>query len=144
MSRIQDTNGVITKDITDQPTLTELVSGIVQDTQTLFRQQFEMLRAELRTEVTKATNAAQYIGIGSGIFILGSIAFVFGIAYLINALIPQIPLWGSFGIVGIALMIGGCLAFELGRRSLKSVSTVPDKTLNALQENVTWLTKHQN
>ena len=142
-------NGPITAaepsaDTTNPSSLTELVSGIVSDAQTLIRQQVTMLRAEVKEDVRRTKDAAIYMGIGAGVAALGSLFVVIGLVYLLNWFAPRLPLFACWMIVGGVIVLGGGIAFLVGKRLFNSFNPLPDKTINALQENLSWITNRRN
>jgi len=50
-----------------EPSVTELVSGILNDAQTLFKQQFEMLKHEVKEDFRKTREASLMLGLGAGV-----------------------------------------------------------------------------
>lgn len=133
-----------TADTTNPSSLTELVSGIVSDAQTLIRQQVTMLRAEVKEDVRRTKDAAIYMGIGAGVAALGSLFVVIGLVYLLNWFVPGLPLFACWMIVGGVIVLGGGIAFVVGKRLFNSFNPLPDKTINALQENLSWITNRRN
>jgi hypothetical protein len=130
---------------TPQPSLTELVSGILTDAQTLVRQQADMLRAELKEDVRRTATAAQYMGVGAAAAALGGLFLCVALVELLAWLVPAMPYWAAWAIVGGLLVVGGVIAIYAGRAAFRRFNPLPDKTLNALQENVSWVTtKHPN
>ena len=49
----------------------------------------------------------------------------------------------SWGIIGGTVVVLGIIAAVVGGRILASYNPLPDKSFNALQENVSWITKPQ-
>jgi len=125
----------------DQPNATRLVSGILDDATTLIRQNIAMLRAEVREDLRKTTEAAKYMGLGSALAALGGLFLVISLVPLLGWLAPSLPPWACWAIVGGVLLVIGGITFVIGRSLLRSFSPLPDKSLNALQENVSWITK---
>jgi hypothetical protein len=132
-----------TQTATGQPTLSELVSGILSDAQRLFRQQVDMVRAEVKEDLRKTRQAAQYLGIGVGIATLGLIHLTVAAVYLLNYLAPDLPLWACWAIVGGVAAVAGGVAIYAGTRILAENNPLPDKSFNALTENVSWIAKPQ-
>jgi uncharacterized membrane protein YgdD (TMEM256/DUF423 family) len=118
------------------------VAGIVNDAQTLIKQQFAMLRAEVKQDVSRATQASKFLGIGAALASIGTIFLAIGVVYLLNWLVPDLALWACWAIVGGVLLIAGIAAFFIGRNYLKSVTPLPDQTINAFQENLSWIANH--
>jgi len=125
-------------------TITELVAGILEDAQTLIRQQFAMLRAELKEEISKTAHAGLSLVIGVIAASLSALFFTIGLVYLLNWVVPSLPLWSCWMIVAAPIALGGVLMFAAGWRKMQAVTAVPEKSLNALQENISWIANPQN
>src|SRR5438132_10908107 len=87
--------------------VTTLVSGIVHDAQELMKQQFELLKAEVRDDFRKVRDASEMLGAGAGLALMGGILLTLMLVYLLAWLIPEMPLWVAFGIVGLVFVVGG-------------------------------------
>ena len=130
---------------TDGPTITGLVSGILDDGQRLLKQQLEMIRAEFKEDVRKTKQSLLYLGVGIAIASLGVILLTVSLVYLLEYLArPNLPMWACWAIVGGALLAIGGIAFYVGYRILTRNNPLPDKSLNALQENVSWIANRQS
>jgi hypothetical protein len=122
----------------DEPDLSTLVRGIVNDAETLIGQQFELLRGEIRQELGQAGVAA--LAMGSGAVLMatgGALAALMAVHGLHRA--TRLPLWACYGLLGGAL---GGVGFELlaaGRRRAAGVPLMPRQTVEALKENIAWL-----
>lgn len=128
---------------TPQGTVTELVSGIIGDVQKLAKQQMDMLKAEVREDMNRSRQALVVGGVGVAMLTVGSMAMVFGLVYLLRdrAGISEWAAWLIFA--GICLTAGVVLGF-VARNLFESFNPLPDKTFNALQENLTWQTTPQH
>jgi len=120
--------------------VTRLVSGILDDAQKLIGQQMAMVRAEVREDVRRTLSAVKYLGIGVGVAAVGALFVVVGLVPLLHDLAPSLPYWACWMIVGAVFVGLGAAALLAGRSILKSFNPLPDKSLNALQENVSWIT----
>jgi hypothetical protein len=127
-------------DTATSPSMTTLVSGIVSDAQVLMRQELELARVEIRQELAKTRDAAISFGAGAGIalwsVILLSFALVYFITWITNGVIP---VWGSFAIVGGAMLATAIILFLFGKSRAESINLVPPQTAATMQENVQWL-----
>lgn len=124
-----------------EQSMTGLVSGIVGDVQELIRQQFAMLKAETREDMRRVAQASIGIGVGAALALFGGIGLTFMLAHLLSwAAGPDLPLWACYGIVGGLLFIGGLFLGYRGYAELTSFNPLPDKTAQALKENVQWTT----
>jgi len=127
-----------------QTTMTELVSGIVSDAQTLIKQQFAMLRAEIKDDINRTAEASKFIGIGASLLGVGAFFLMVAVVYLLNWLVPDLPVWACWAIVGGITAVAGAVIFFTGRQKLSTVSAVPEKSINALQENLSWIANRQS
>jgi len=128
-----------------QPSLTELVSGIVSDAQRLFHQQIEMVKAEFKEDLRKTKQTALAFAAGGVLIALGVVLLAVALVYgLYAAAAPHLPLWACWAIVGGLIVALGGVALFVGSRILATYNPLPDKSLNALQENVSWIANRQS
>ncbi|MGP3999503.1 phage holin family protein [Streptomyces sp. 8N706] len=113
----------------------ELLSEVAGDVETLFRQEVELAKAEIREEATKAGKAAGMFG-GAGfggymVALFGSLAAVFGLANVMDWG------WAALIITGVWAVIAAVL-FVTGRAKMRRVSPKPEQTLETLKEDAQW------
>lgn len=121
-------------------TVTGLVSGIISDAQTLLRQQAEMLKAEVREDFKRSKRAAEFGALGIVCATVGALGLITAIAYLLHEQF-QFAMWASWGIVGGLFLVAGVALGAMSYVLLERFNPLPDKSLNALKENITWQTK---
>ena len=98
-----------------KPTLLSLVSGIVDDAKQLVLGQYELRKYQTLRQVAKAKLVAIWTGIGIAFAGIGTILVTLMVVHLLHEVL-DLPLWGSYGIVGIVLIaIGG--GFLYGAKS---------------------------
>src|SRR5262245_19397818 len=120
------------------PSMTSLVSGIVNDAQELIKQQLAMFRAEIKEDLRKTKQASLALGVGAGVALLGGLFLCLALAFLLWWATP-LPLWGAFAIVGgIFAIVGGVMIFA-GKKKFDSFNPLPDQSAEALKENVECL-----
>jgi len=120
-------------------TVTALVSGIVDDAQKLLRQQVEMLKSEVKEDFRRSKRAAEFGGMGIVLLTVGFLGLVTALAYFLHEHY-QFSMWASWGITGaIFLVTGGALA-ATSYILLERFNPLPDKTMDALKENLSWKT----
>jgi len=116
-------------------TLTRLID-VAQDALYLIRQELRLARQET---IEKATPAAR----SAGMIVGGGLLAAFGSAHLSQALVRLLetimPRWLAALVSGTGLTIGGIVLMRRGGDQLKNLSLVPEKTLNSLREDKTWL-----
>ncbi|MGL4551954.1 MAG: phage holin family protein [Gemmataceae bacterium] len=124
-----------------------LVQGIVGDIGELIKHEVRYARAEFQSDLGKMKTAAATLlaGAAAGLvgFVLLSLMLVYG---LHTSTLPAdaelakgLPLWAAYGIVGVLfLVIGGTLGY-LGADRLGRVNPLPDKALEKVQKDVSWI-----
>lgn len=118
--------------------LMNLLTGILDDAKILMRQEAQLLRDEVKLELSKAGRAASGFGIGA---VLGAVGALFLLLMLVHGLHEWtgLPLWGSYGVVG-GMLAGVGLTLILRARSLAgTVHTTPRRSLHTMKENVQWI-----
>jgi hypothetical protein len=119
--------------------VTKLVSGIIDDAQRLLGQQLEMLKAEVKEDFRRSKRAAEFGALGIVMLTVGFLALVAALGFFLHEYYG-FSLGASFGITGgLFLVVGGALA-ATSYILLERFNPLPDKTFNALQENLTWKT----
>lgn len=124
-------------------TLTELVSGIADDAERLIRQQYQMLRAELREDLRRTKAAAKCLGVGVASVFVGMLFVAISMPLLLNWLFAM-PSWAGWAIIGGTALLMGAIALIVGKRMFSKFNPLPDKSLNALEENISWIANHRN
>lgn len=120
--------------------VTGLVAGIINDAQTLLKQQAEMLKSEVREDFKRSKRAAEFGAVGIVCTTVGALGLITALAYLLHEQF-QFAMWASWGIVGGLFMIAGVALGGFSYVLLERFNPLPDKTFNALKENITWQTK---
>jgi len=124
----------------DRQTVTGLVSGIVDDAQTLIRQQVAMIREEIRSDLRKTKEAVVSIAAGAVVAALAAGPLVFMFVALLHELAGW-AWWSSALLVGAVLAVAGAGLIFAGIRRFQSFNPLPDQSVAALKENVQWI-KH--
>jgi hypothetical protein len=123
---------------TTEPSMTSLVAGILNDAQSLVRQEAALARREFMDEFAKAKQAAVSLGIGAGIAVLGGWLLILMIVYLLNEE-AQLRLWLSYGIVGGILLVAGIGLLFFAKAKARDVNLVPKQTVQTLKEDMQWI-----
>ena len=109
----------------------ELVSQVSRDLSTLVRQELHLAKAELKQEAAKTGKAAGMFG-GAGfagymVLLFASIALWWGLAEVMASG------WAALIVAAIWAVLGAVL-YAIGRRQLREVRPVPQRTTETLQE----------
>ncbi len=123
-----------------ETSMTGLVAGIIGDAQKLIRQQAEMLKAEVREDFQRSKRAAEFGALGIVCATVGALGVVTALAYLLHEQFA-FKMWASWGIVGGLFLLAGVALGAFSYILLERFNPLPDKTFNALKENITWQTK---
>jgi Putative Actinobacterial Holin-X, holin superfamily III len=126
-----------------EPTLTQLVSGIADDAQRLIQQQYQMLRAELKDDFRRTLSAVKYLGVGIAAAMFGAVFLMVALPLVLNDVF-NLPPWAGWAIIGGIMLVVGGIALYAGKRIFEKNNPLPDKTLNALEENLSWMTNRRN
>jgi hypothetical protein len=126
-----------------EPTVTELIAGIAEDAQRLIKQQYQMLRAEVKEDIRRTKSALTYMSAGIVASLIGVFFLVVALPLLLNWAFNLAP-WAGFAIVGIVLLLLGIVGLFAGKRIFEKNNPLPDKTLNALEENLSWIANRRN
>ena len=89
-----------------KPTLLSLVRGIVDDAKQLVLGQYELRKYQTLREIAKAKVVAIWTGIGIALAGIGTILITLMIVHLLHDVF-DLPLWSSYGIVGIIFIATG-------------------------------------
>lgn len=113
----------------------ELLSAVTSDVQTLFRQEVELAKTEIREEATKAGKAAGMYG-GAGFagymtLLFLSLAAVLGLANVMDAG------WSALIVTAVWAVVAAVL-YQRGRTQMRTVSPKPDRTVETMKENAEW------
>jgi len=121
--------------------VTSLVSGIVTDAQELMKQQFALFKAEVKEDMRKTSEATTSLVIGLTATLVGTIVLCFGVAHLLHLQWPAADVGVWYAVVGgVVTAVGLGLAFAAYQK-FRSFNPLPDKTAEALKENLEWKTK---
>lgn len=121
-------------------TVSGLVTGIIGDAQTLFKQQVEMVRHEILGDFRKTRDAGLKLVAGVTFAIVGAMLLTTMLVHLLCYAWPQLPLWGGYAIVGLFISAIGAGLLWWGKCEFDSFNPLPDESAKALQENVQWIT----
>jgi Putative Actinobacterial Holin-X, holin superfamily III len=123
---------------TSEPTLIELLTGLIHDAKALLRQEVALAKHEIRAELRKMMLAVVSLGVGGGMAAIGGLLLILMLVHLLHAL-TALPLWACYGIVGGLFAVGGVVLLVIGKQKLARIHLVPQETVETMQENVQWI-----
>lgn len=129
-------NGDTVRAAGEEKSIGQLIGDVSDDLSRLFRQEIELAKAEIKQEAGKAGKAAGMLG-GAGlagymVVLLLTLAVVFGLSNVMD------PGWAAL-IVAIVWAAAGAVLYANGRRRLRTVSPVPQRTAATIKEDAQWL-----
>ncbi|MFF9089192.1 phage holin family protein [Streptomyces sp. NPDC014991] len=113
----------------------ELLAVVTSDVQTLFRQEIELAKTEVRQEAAKAGKAAgMYGGAGFGgymVLLFLSLAAVLGLANVMDGG------WAALIVAAVWAVVAAVL-YQRGRTQMRAVEPKPERTVESLKEDAEW------
>lgn len=124
----------------NEGSVTGLVSGIIDDATRLLKQQADLLKADVRKDLKEAKEVGMSMAIAGALMGVGGLLLSFMLAHCLSWAIPDLPLWGSYGIVGGLFAAAGGIVFYLTKEKLEKLSPLPENSMEAVKENLQWQT----
>ena len=129
--------------INEERSLGRLLKELSTDTITLFRQEIDLAKAEVRQKVAHVGTIGRGVATGAGVAVGGGLALlaalILGLMSLLSKVMsPWVAIWLAPFVVG--LVFAG-VGYAMIRSALNTdrQSLVPEKTAESLQENKEWL-----
>jgi hypothetical protein len=129
----QETNGA--------PALSTLALGIVNDVQSLVKQQLALFQNEVKKDLHQARGAMAVLICGGSVGLVSLILLGVMTAFFIHWARPAWDLGVCFGIAGFAFAIVAGTLLWFGKNKLSSVNPMASDSVEAMKENVQWLMK---
>jgi uncharacterized membrane protein YqjE len=123
----------------NEPSVASLVKGIIDDVQDLTKQQFNLLKQELKEDTTKTVQATVPMAVGGIVTLVGILLLGHALAWVLVNL-AGLPQWAAYLIVGGVITGIGAVLVYLGLHKFRTFNPLPDRSLEALKENVQCLT----
>lgn len=101
------------------PSVRELVAQAALETSKLVSTQIELTKAELKESAAQAGATFGMIIAGLMFFSLAGFFFFFMVAFALNQL--GLPMWASFGIVTLFLLIVGAILLLVGKKHASKI-----------------------
>jgi hypothetical protein len=120
------------------PTIARLIGDLVQDLRTLLEQQAQLLRHEIEAEVGKLKKATLSLALGGSLLILGGLFLIIMVVHLVQA-VTGLPLWASYGIVGVSLGVVGFILLKSAMKVTETVHALPVQTIQTMKEDARWI-----
>jgi uncharacterized membrane protein YqjE len=114
----------------------ELVKEVTQDLTTLFNQELELAKLEVKAEAKKAGKTAGAFG-GAGVagyfaVLFASLTLMFALAYLFDNIA-----WAAL-VVTVLWAIVGAVLFSRAKKQAAEINPKPEMTVQTLKEDAQW------
>lgn len=116
-----------------------LVNGLIDDVQTLFRQELKLVKTEVQQDLKVAKEAAIEFGLGTALASLAMLLLALTLVHLLAWMAPTIPLWGCYGIITLLFGAGAAFAISKGANTVDKADFVPHETIRSMKENAQWV-----
>lgn len=117
------------------PSLALLVSGLLDDTQQLMRQETALVRREIKQEWDKTKDATALMAGGLTVFAVVALLASFTLVKLLQQFVLPNQEWACFAIVTAVFALGGSLLLAAGRARFHHVHlTLPQSTASLGQD----------
>ena len=121
--------------------LMDLIGGILFDVKSLLRQEAQLLRDEIKLQISTGGRAVSKFIIGT---VLGTVGALFLLLMLVHGLHDwtALPLWACYGLVGALLSAIGIVLVLRAQSVAGSFHATPRRTLYTMKENIQWIKEH--
>ena len=117
----------------DERPLSELLSDVTSQIQTLVRKEMELAQAEVKVQVNRAVKGAAAFAAAGVVAFIAAIVVVFAAAW---GLAEVLPAGFAFLAVGVVLLAVAGVAFTQGRKKMAQVSPMPQQTVETVKQDV--------
>jgi uncharacterized membrane protein YqjE len=120
-----------------EASLSDLISRLGDDVTTLFRQEVELAKVELKREATAAGKAAGMLGAGGVLAHVALLLLAWAAAW---GLAEVVPTGAAFLIVGLVFAAVAAALAMAGKKRMQQVDPTPHATIETLQQDKQVLT----
>jgi len=124
-----------------EPSMSSLLTGLINDGQELLKQQLTLFKHEVEDDFRKTRAASAALVGGALVALIGGVLLSLSLVHLLGWLLPTWPLWVCYLVVGGVIAAVGYGLVSAAWNQFQSFNPLPDKTAQALQENLEWKTK---
>lgn len=117
-----------------------LVKSILKDLRSLIEDEVALARLEIHDQTTRAKAAAVSLGVAAVSLLFGGIFLLVAAAIGIADVLAW-PTWAGFLAVAALMSLVGAVTLVSGRRKLRAIQVVPERTISTLKENAEWISK---
>ena len=108
--------------------LLPLLSGIMEDSQLLMRQEIALVKTELNNEITKAKTKVTIYIVAGILSLVGCILFSLGLVDLLLWAFPALVAWQSYGIVSLGILLVAMITLKNATSNVALNNSKPAET----------------
>ena len=122
--------------VTANRPVSEVLQDILHNLQDLIRSELRLAKAEVSQDARQAAASAAWMGAGA---VCGMSAWLFLLWTVAFAAAEILPMWAATLIVAVAMSLAAVVLLRVGRRQMRRVHPMPERTAASLKENLQWI-----
>jgi hypothetical protein len=122
--------------VTANRPMSEVLQDILQNLQDLIRSEFRLAKAELGQDARQAAASAVWVAAGA---VCGLSAWLFLLWTAAFAAAQVMPMWAASLTVAVVMGLAAVVLLAFGRRKIKRLDPVPERTVASMKENLQWI-----
>ena len=119
-----------------EPSLGSLLGSLASDTGTLVRQEIHLATTEMTQKARRAGHELGVVAMGGA---LAHAGLLFVMAAVVLGLGTFLPMWAAALGLGLVAFAAGWAMVSGGLRALRAVDPLPQRTIETLQQDKTWV-----
>ena len=119
----------------DGRSIKQILQDIVNHVSDIIRSEVRLAKTEVQQDATHFAKAGRWIAVAA-VLVFYAVGFV--LLSAVYGLQGVMPSWLAALVVGVAVGIVAAALYFTGRKKLAQASLRPDKTIQTLEDNVTW------
>jgi len=120
---------------TAEEPLSELLRTATADLSTLFHQELELAKVEMKDDIRQAGKVGGIFGAGAVSGYLALLFASFALAWLLDDVMPRSL---AFLLVGVLYGVVATVLFIQGRKRARNLNPAPRQTIETLKEDAAW------
>jgi uncharacterized membrane protein YcjF (UPF0283 family) len=130
-------NDIMTNPLHDRSTLFQLTGDLARDSADVLRAHVSLLKAEVHETIDRTK-------ITYSIYTAGGFLAAAGLMFVLVAVVRvmqdqfQMSPWIAWGSIGVIMIVAGLISLMIAQRRYSELRFVPERTIQSLQESMTW------
>jgi len=120
---------------TPERPMSRIIEDILSHLAEIIRSELRLVQTELRQDLREASSVGIYVAIAG---VLGLYALGFLLLGGVYALSFVFPMWLAAASVGFGLGVIALVLVGIGWSKMKQLNLKPERTIQTMEENITW------